>query len=162
MLKSITAHDKEVAYEGRKYRYTRYGVHPYYRYGELTQENMFTRATFLKSSMTKMDVLYDAVLETGFKFCLTYVEPTPDLRLVMLYYLPTLACDYDNGSTFLFYNGYLYFYFVGLFVQLWVDMGFKRLLDLREGRQVLGLDETDQRYDTQALTACNTSFPVIQ
>lgn len=158
MLKSITAYDKEVAYEWPKYRYTHYD--PYDRYGELTQEIYVHKSDYFGVKYDE-NVLDDADLETGFKSCLIYVEPTPDLRHVMLCYLPTLACDYNNGSTFLSYNGYLYFYFEGVFVQLWVDMGFQRLLDLGESRQVLGLDGIDQKYDTQALTACNTSFPVM-
>lgn len=159
MLKSITAHDKEIIVKWEAYQYGQKCCMDVYQ--GLTQEIYVPESDYFQVNYDE-DVLIDADLETGFKSCLTYVEPTPDLRHVILCYLPTLACDYDNGSTFLFYNGYLFFYFEGLFIQLWVDMGYQRLLQLGESRQILGHHEVAaQKYDTQALTACNTSFPVM-
>lgn len=58
---------------------------------------------------------YNTIFETErrHKSYLAYVEPTVDLGHVILLTLPRCCYKYLNASSFLFYNGYLFFYVAG-------------------------------------------------
>lgn len=58
---------------------------------------------------------YNTIFETErcHKSYLAYVEPTVDLGHVILLTLARCCYKYLNASSFLFYNGYLFFYVEG-------------------------------------------------
>lgn len=93
---------------------------------------------------------------------LAYIEPLPSLPQVLLCELPP-----DRPATghqrrhihlsypfFTVFNGYLYLYFEGRFLRLWVDLGLRSKLEA-----VDGLDNEPLRG--QALTVWDRSFPAL-
>lgn len=145
------------------HRYYPHSFHPSDREDKCDREN---REIYVHRSMyhdTKYNE-YNTIFGTEryHRSYLAYVEPTVDLRHVILVTLPACCYEYLNASSFLFYNGYLFFCFEGRLIQLWVDLGLQKVLDMGESRQVLGHNELTQQYDTQALVGVNTAFPVMQ
>lgn len=78
------------------------------------------------------------------KSCLGYIEPTPERRTIELCKLPHqfdgIGFEKVNQWFYVLHNGFLYLYFCGRFLQLWVDM-----------------DTTQKR----ALTVWNSDFPAV-
>lgn len=77
---------------------------------------------------------------------LGYIEPTPERKTIELCKIPRqvhtddIGFDKANQWFYVLYNGFLYLYFCGRFLQLWVE-----------------LDSTEKR----ALTVWNSDFPAV-
>lgn len=93
---------------------------------------------------------------------LAYIEPLPSLPQVLLCELPpgTPGTGYQRRYTrlsfpfFTVFNGYLYLYFEGRFLRLWVDLGLRSKLDPDYGSD----------YETlrgQVLTVWDRNFPAL-
>ncbi|KAG5370195.1 hypothetical protein CJU90_1541 [Yarrowia sp. C11] len=99
---------------------------------------------------------------------LGYIEPTAELRHVILCAIPTFtkggyeSFAYSFQKFCVFYNGYLYYVHQGRFMQLWVDLGYKKMLKLPD-EIVQGLDHDllPQQGTSRALTAFNMYFPML-
>lgn len=117
---------------------------------------------YFRTRYTTSDTNIDGRLKFRNKSYLAYIEPTPELRHVILFFLPICRPGQENSSSFIFYNGYLYYHYDTVVVQLWVDLGFQRVVDLQEDWQILGHHELAQTDDTQALTAFNFAKPAMR
>lgn len=122
--------------------------------------------TFIKLLPGSAGALMTKFVDTSYAYTyLAYVEPTKELRHVIICLLPRvrLSLDYEYFDTQLdnhvFYNGYLYIYFEGRFLQLWVDLGVHRLLEWDARHMLYGHSRLPQKFDTQSLTACRVKFP---
>lgn len=99
---------------------------------------------------------------------LTYIEPTPDLRHVILCAIPFPeyggfdAFDHHDQKFCVFYNGFLYYLHEGRFMRLWVDLGYQKELKMSQWVRVkIGHDTLAQKTSTRALTAMNTLMPTV-
>lgn len=99
---------------------------------------------------------------------LTYIEPTAELRHVILCAIP--YPDYGGFDAFdhhyqpfcVFYNGFLYYLHEGRFMRLWVDLGYQKELKMSQWVRVrIGHDTLVQKTSTRALTAFNTLMPTV-
>lgn len=97
---------------------------------------------------------------------IAYIEPTVELKHIFLCTIPSMRLSkfYPDEATqpdnYLCYNGYLYIYFEGYLVPLWVDLGFQKMKYFKY-RGATGHDLLKQSYDTQALTAA-PKIPVMR
>lgn len=99
---------------------------------------------------------------------LGYIEPTEDLRHTILCAVPCPAVggfeahDHFNQKFYATYNGYLYYFHEGRFIQLWVDLGYQKELKMKAAiRREIGHHTLPQKTDTRALCAINVFFPHI-
>lgn len=92
---------------------------------------------------------------------LTYIEPTEQLRHVVICFLPcihntvSMKESRTRPNNYIFHDGYFSFYFGGRLFRLWVDLGLETRIPRR---QVPDNDRLPQLYDTQCLTGCNPFF----
>ncbi|KAG5360650.1 hypothetical protein CJU89_3728 [Yarrowia sp. B02] len=124
--------------------------------------------TFLKLLPGSSGALVTKYVDTSYSFTyLGYVEPTKEMRHIVICYLPRMrpsdAYEYfaAHMDYHVFYNGYFYVYFEGRFVQLWVDLGKHRLLEWEARHMLYGHADLPQTWDTQSLTACRAGFPTM-
>lgn len=99
---------------------------------------------------------------------LGYIEPTESLEHVIICAIPLfrdfMAFEYVSyiEKFWISYNGYLYIQFEGRLIQLWVDMGLRKQVNIvSESRRALGLDLLTQEKDYKAYTAVNKNFPTL-
>lgn len=100
---------------------------------------------------------------------LGYIEPTADLRHVIICAIPfvrdALSIEYRAlmNQFYFSYNGYLFFLWEGRLIRLWVDLGFQKDIPMiKETRVALGHNRLPQEdvNDTRCLTAVSASgFP---
>ncbi|KAG5358634.1 hypothetical protein CJU89_5271 [Yarrowia sp. B02] len=96
-----------------------------------------------------------------------YIEPTADLRHIILCAVPPAVGGYHGYDHFnqkfcVIYNGYLYYLFEGRFVQLWVDFGFQKQLKINSTiRKDIGHESLPQKTDARALVSMNAFFPML-
>lgn len=94
---------------------------------------------------------------------LAYVEPLPGLPCVLLCSVPSgkgFKNDYDDVACrfSVCYDGYLYVYFEGRFLRLWVDLGRRASFDRKDLRENPLLHE---ELRGQALVVWERDFPAI-
>lgn len=133
----------------------------FYSYGEKKRGIYVHSSGYFGTRYSQPDTNVHGRLKFRDKSYLAYIEPTPELRHVILCFLPICSPGDENSSSFIFYNGYLYYHYSRMVVRLWVDLGFQKYVDLGEDWQTLGHHELAQTYDTQALTAINPAFPLM-
>lgn len=92
---------------------------------------------------------------------LAYVEPTKDLRHVVICFVPCIHRTVSMEETktrpnnYIFYDGFFFFYFGGRLFRLWVDLGYETRIPRR---QVPDNRRLPQPYDTQCLTGCHPFY----
>lgn len=102
---------------------------------------------------------------------LGYIEPTADLRHVIICAIPfvrdALAMEYPclTNQFYFSYNGYLFFLWEGRLIRLWVDLGYQKDIPMHDAtREALGHAKLPQEdvNDTRCLTAVSASgFPTL-
>lgn len=124
--------------------------------------------TFIKLLPGSAGALVTKYVDTAYSFTyLGYVEPTKQMRHIVICYLPRMrpseGYNYFDVSidAFVSYNGYFYLYYEGRFLQLWVDLGKHRLLEWDARNLLYGHSDLPQKIDTQSLTACRVGFPTM-